>query len=225
MTVEAKIEIQPQVVVAEKAIISLSPAQIQKIQEASAILKKLSWEELAEVAGAFRTMQDVYPLLRSDTPKDLSKDYETRRAEFKPIIDKLECALVVLEKHFPEDFPTFHKFTPGMYIREIHVPAGSIFTSVTHKTQHPFVISRGVCDICNEIGDVQRYSAPHTGITEPETRRVFLVHEDLVLTTFHVTEITDPDQWLLENTAIENEALPEGTTPMCFSKEDVKWRA
>jgi hypothetical protein len=221
MTVDITVELpQPQIVISERHdAAGIEARQGRKVPQ-------LTSEQASEVMAALRTLQEIYPLLRSDFPKDRSKDYETRRSEFKPILNKLECALVVFDKHCPEEVPTFHRFTPGMYIREVHVPAGTIFTSVTHKTQHPFVLSKGVCDICNEVGDVERYHAPYTGITEPGTRRVFLVHEDMVLTTFHVTEITDPDQWLLENTAIENESLPEEYVAKCFTnKEELKWQA
>ena len=184
----------------------------------------LSAEELQETKRAMDVIAEVYPLLRLDAPKTEGDSYGEKRGKFKRVIDLLECALVALDKYFPEEFPTLHRFTPGMYIREIHVPAGSIFTSITHKTEHPFVISRGICDICNEVGEVARFKAPHTGITTPGTRRVFLVHSDMVLTTFHVTDITDPDEWLLCNTEHENEELPEEITLKCFSRKGLKWQ-
>jgi hypothetical protein len=181
-------------------------------------------EGLKETKEALAVITSIYPSLRLDAPEVEGGDYENKRANFKNVIDQIEAALFTIEKYFPSPIPTFHKFTPGMYIREVHVPAGCIFTSVTHKTRHPFVISQGVCDICNEIGEVNRFSAPHTGITEPGTRRVFLVHSDLVLTTFHATDITDPDEWLLHNTKIESEMIPEGATIKCFSRKGLKWQ-
>ena len=137
-----------------------------------------------------------------------------RRAEFKRKIDALESALFNLAKDFPCDIPTFHRFADGIYIREIHAPAGTIFTSVTHKTCHPFVMSKGVADICDEYGDVTRYTAPFTGITEVGTRRVFMVIEDMIWTTFHRTNLTDPDEWLRQNTCMENNLLPSAFEPM-----------
>jgi hypothetical protein len=185
---------------------------------------QLTEDELKETKESLEVIASLYPSLRLDAPVVEGDDYETKRANFKSTIDRIEVALLTIEKYFPSPIPTFHKFTPGMYIREVHVPAGCLFTSVTHKTQHPFVISKGVCDICNEIGEVNRFSAPHTGITEPGTRRVFLVHSDLVLTTFHATDITDPDEWLLHNTKIESEIIPEGATIKCFSRKGLKWQ-
>jgi hypothetical protein len=176
-------------------------------------------EQRVEIGGALKEIKEIYPFICLGALSDPSIDRGVRRQEFKVKIDQLELSLEKLSKYFPEEFLTLHKFTEGMYIREIHVPAGAIFTSMTHKTQHPFVISKGVCDICNEIGDVTRYSAPHTGVTEPGTRRVFLVHSDLVLTTFHVTDIKDPDEWVSKNTLHENKT----TFPlMCYSRKGLE---
>jgi hypothetical protein len=179
----------------------------------------LPQEQQAELRGALEGIKSIYPLLQINSPTSQEGDRAERRAAFKENIDLLECALETLAKFFPDEVPTFHKFTEGMYIREVHVPAGVIFTSMTHKTQHPFVISKGVCDICNEVGEVQRYAAPHTGITEPGTRRVFLVQEDLVLTTFHATDINDPDEWVVKNTVHENEKLSPNVVLKCFTNK------
>lgn len=203
-------------------------ATLQKVTALDVLLanseKQLTEQELQDTQAALEVITNLYPHLRLDAPVVDGDDYETKRANFKNVIDQIEAALMVIDKYFPSEIPTFHRFTPGMYIREVHVPAGCLFTSVTHKTQHPFVISKGVCDICNEVGEVTRFSAPHTGITEPGTRRVFLVHSDLVLTTFHATDITDPDQWLLHNTKIESEMIPEGATIKCFTRKGLKWQ-
>ena len=118
---------------------------------------------------------------------------------------------------FPQvQIPVTHRFTDGMYIREIRVPAGMMFTSRTHKTQHPFVISSGAAEIINERGVRFLVRAPFTGITEPGTRRIFLVVEEMVLTTFHVTEEKDPDAWVEKNTFAENQLLPENFEQNCF---------
>jgi hypothetical protein len=144
------------------------------------------------------------------------------REKFGKRIDALEKALVILtEQHGPANIPTFHRFVDGLYIREIHAPAGSIFTSFTHKTRHPFVLSQGVCDICDEYGEATRYIAPFTGVTEIGTRRVFIVREDMVWTTFHRTDCTDPDEWLRHNTYIENQTLPASFVPVGIEHKEV----
>ena len=95
----------------------------------------------------------------------------------------------------PVDFPVQHKFPPGMYVREIFMPAGSVLTSRIHKFEHPFVVSKGVISVWSLNEGTVCYHAPHTGITLPGTRRVLLAHEDTIWTTFHLNpdNITDPD--------------------------------
>ena len=88
--------------------------------------------------------------------------------------------------------PLKHSFTPGMYIREIFMPAGTILTTQIHKTEHPFVISKGRCLVyLNHENGWKEFVAPHSGITYPGTRRILFILEDTIWTTFHPTELTD----------------------------------
>lgn len=77
-----------------------------------------------------------------------------------------------------------------MYIREIHVPAGEFFTSRIHRTEHPFVVSKGSVTVWSTLAGLNRFSAPYSGITMPGTRRVLFTHQDLIWTTFHATDKT-----------------------------------
>jgi hypothetical protein len=133
-------------------------------------------------------------------------------------------ALDVLEteifKHPQVHCPLVHRFTPGLYIREIFMPAGSLITSARHLTCHPFVVSKGDVSVYVEGVEVDRYKAPYTGITHPGTRRLLYIHEDTVWTTFHVTDKTDPDEIVMEIADVEPNPL--------LTKEDYEksgWRA
>ena len=105
--------------------------------------------------------------------------------------------LDVLEKeilrHPQVDCPLVHRFTDGMYIREIFMPAGTVVTTLTHKTNHPFVLTKGKLSVWNN-GEVEHLEAPHVGITQPGARRLIIIHEDATWITFHVTDLTDPDE-------------------------------
>lgn len=90
--------------------------------------------------------------------------------------------------------PVTHRFTPGLYIREIFMPAGTILTSKIHKTEHPFVISAGVLEVLTENDGWVLMKAPLTGITKPGTRRVLRIIEDTIWTTFHPTNETDVEK-------------------------------
>ena len=102
------------------------------------------------------------------------------------ILDELEVAM--LENGSPIYCPTTHKFTDGMYIREIFMPAGSLITSKIHKTEHPYVVSYGKTAVSIDGKDWHEITAPYTGITYPGTRRVLYILEDCIWTTFHRIE-------------------------------------
>jgi hypothetical protein len=99
------------------------------------------------------------------------------------ILDELEVSM--LENLQPVYCLTTHKFTEGMYIREIFMPAGSLITSKIHKTEHPYVISYGKTAVSIDGDEWNEITAPYTGITVPGTRRVLYILEDCIWTTFH----------------------------------------
>ena len=103
-------------------------------------------------------------------------------------LDEMECAML----RYPQaDCPVVHRFTPGLYVREITMPKGSMITSMEHNTQHPFVISKGSVQVISENEGPVTYTAPYCGITQPGTRRILRILEDTVWTTFHPTQETD----------------------------------
>jgi hypothetical protein len=99
-------------------------------------------------------------------------------------IDELE-ATIIHEVDSLIDAPLVHKFTDGMYIREIFMPAGSLWTSKIHKTEHPYVVSYGKVAVSIDADEWYEITAPYTGITTPGTRRVLFILEDCIWTTFH----------------------------------------
>lgn len=121
--------------------------------------------------------------------------------------DRLESKLA----EYPQvDMPVTHRFTPGLYIREIFMPAlpgGTIVTSRIHLFEHPFVISKGKVMVWTEGEGNQLLVAPYTGVTKPHTRRILHVLEDTIWTTFHVTNETDPDVIVKQVTMDHSEHL------------------
>ena len=101
-------------------------------------------------------------------------------------LDELEVAM--LENCEPVHCLTTHKFTDGMYIREIFMPAGSLITSKVHKTEHPYIVSYGKVAVSIDADEWYEITAPYTGITKQGTRRVLYILEDCIWTTFHRIE-------------------------------------
>jgi hypothetical protein len=103
-------------------------------------------------------------------------------------IDDLEGAML---SGVQVEMPVIHRQTPGLYSREIHIPAGTLLTSAVHKTEHQFVISQGRIAVISENEGRVIYEAPHTGVTLPGTRRVLHAETDTIWITFHATQKTD----------------------------------
>ena len=118
-------------------------------------------------------------------PENLTPD--EFQSAMHDLVDRFEESIVGSGLPLAQ-FPVVHRFTPGLYIREIFMPAGSVLTSKIHKTEHPFVISKGVVSVWTAEEGAITLNAPYTGITKPGTRRVLFIHEDTIWTTFHVGE-------------------------------------
>lgn len=103
-------------------------------------------------------------------------------------VEKRMCEIGGYDRH-TEDSPcgTKHTFTPGLYTREIFMPAGSLIVSRIHMFEHPFVISQGKVSVYDGK-EVVTLTAPFQGVTSPGTKRLLYVHEDTTWTTFHVTD-------------------------------------
>ncbi len=107
---------------------------------------------------------------------------------YDELLDRVEAEMVNIGV---SEFETYHLFTPGLYVRTIHIPAGSYLTSKIHKTTHPFVLSQGIITIFTEQGGEEIFHAPYMGTTEIGNRRFARAETDCIFSTFHVTEKTD----------------------------------
>ncbi len=74
---------------------------------------------------------------------------------------------------------------PGMYVKELTIPAGVVLSGHTHLTEHAFVVSQGDHSYWTAETGAVRVRAPFFGITKPGTRRIGFSHEETVWTTFH----------------------------------------
>ena len=107
--------------------------------------------------------------------------------------DKIDALEAFMIKGQLVDCPLNHKFLPGLYIREILMPAGSLVTSMIHKTIHPYFVLQGKVTVYSENFGIQEITAPFTGTTLPNTRRVLYIHENCVWVTVHATSIKPID--------------------------------
>lgn len=100
--------------------------------------------------------------------------------------------------------PLEHLFVPGLYVRKIFNPKGSLIVTATHKTEHPFVLLSGHLRIYDQAeGRVHDLRAPKLGVTAPGTRRVIYAVEDSVFVTFHPNPDDETDLDALEERYVE----------------------
>lgn len=119
-------------------------------------------------------------------------------------VDRLQVNLAKLPQL---DMPLTHRFTPGLYVREIFMPKGSLVISKIHKTEHPYAVLKGHAAVLTEDGKVEQIKAPFIGITKSGTRRVLFIHEDCIWATFHPSNETDLAK--LEEQLIEKREMPQ----------------
>ncbi len=126
-------------------------------------------------------------------------------AERREKINRIEAEIVKLPK---AAISIVHHFAPGIYAREMRVPAGSAITGKIHKTRHLNIVSHGRLQVFNEIGGLDEITAPFAFVSEAGTRRAAVIHEDVVWTTVHPNpeNETDPDK--LEAMLVEDAQNP-----------------
>lgn len=103
--------------------------------------------------------------------------------------------------------PVKHYFSPGVYAREITIPADTLLTGRVHKYEQLNILSGGEISVLTHEG-MKRVSAPFTVVSPPGTKRIAYAHTECTWTTILATEEKDPD--LIEATftvATEQEFL------------------
>jgi hypothetical protein len=91
------------------------------------------------------------------------------------------------------DIKTTHRFSKGLYAREIFIPKGTVLVGKVHRFENLNIISQGDITVLTEDGAL-RIKAPFTVVSPPLTKRVGYAHEDTVWTTVHATDETDPEK-------------------------------
>lgn len=122
----------------------------------------------------------------------MNETHSILKPDVNNLIDRVENAMV--KNGNLVDCPLIHRFTPGLYTREIFMPAGTMITSMVHKTKHQFIVMEGVVSVFSENDGEQLIEAPYVGITLPNTRRVLYIHESCRWITVHATDISPVDE-------------------------------
>ena len=93
----------------------------------------------------------------------------------------------------PVDCPLFEGFTPGCYLREVFMPAGTIVLGHQHKTEHWNIVTQGRCSVLMD-GVISEFKAGDRFVSKPGVRKALRIHEDCKWITIHPTDETDKEK-------------------------------
>lgn len=143
----------------------------------------------------------------------------TERRELRQAIRRLESAMWTadVEKHGLRRIGPDHDLAeprhhimPGVYIREMHLPAGLVVVGKRHAQQHFSIISCGVATVTTEMG-TQVIHGPCQFMSPAGTKRALKVHEGMIWTTVHRTNASSLSEaeaeLMLAEPMLEAEAL------------------
>jgi hypothetical protein len=77
-----------------------------------------------------------------------------------------------------------HHFSPGIYMRELHIPKGVALTGAIHRTEHLNILSQGVLRVWTEDG-MKTLTASTVIKSLPGIKRAGFALEDSVWITVH----------------------------------------
>ncbi len=108
-------------------------------------------------------------------------------------ISRIEEAEAALLDHPQLEMPVTHRFAPGVYAREIFMPAGqggSFVLGHEHKTEHFNIVLTGRALVAMD-GNVEEIVAPCIFKSGKGVRKALLIIEDMRWITIHPTKETD----------------------------------
>lgn len=116
-----------------------------------------------------------------------------------------------------EMMPLKHSFAPGIYVREIFIPKGTILTGKIHRHAHPNFLMKGEVIVVTEFGGREHLKAPQSIISKAGTKRAIMALEDTIWITVHSNPDDETDLAKIEEYVIAPSY--EALIPPCKSKE------
>lgn len=112
-----------------------------------------------------------------------------------PMRQRVERLERVIEQLPQAECPVRHHFAPGIYAREMTIPAGVTLTGAVHKTEHLNIVLRGHIAATTEH-DARELRAGDVFISLPGLKRAGVAIEETVWITVHAnpTDETDLDK-------------------------------
>lgn len=124
------------------------------------------------------------------------------RAALRERVERFERELEALPQ---VDCPVRHYFAPGLYAREMTIPAGAALVGAVHKSENLAVLSKGRMVLATAQGPVE-IRAPHTLTVKPGDKNSAVALEDSVWTNFLANPSNETDLDVLVEVFTESRA-------------------
>jgi len=118
-------------------------------------------------------------------------------------ITLLQEAMLPIQSEQPEPK---HFFAPGMYLRELTIPAGMLMVGKIHKHGHFLMVLKGRAEVISEFGRMI-VEAGHISVSPPGVKRIVLALEEVQFVTVHLNQTDTEDLVLIESEHIEREEI------------------
>ena len=141
---------------------------------------------------------------------NISENYVPDRDQ----INRLQAEMVNMPQ---AEMTTEHLFSPGMYMRKVFRPAGTLIVGKVHKEPHFFLCAMGEIVAWTETG-MRTLRAGDVIESKPGTKRVTLAVTDAIGITIHRTDETDLNE-------IETQLIEPDLTALFDSSNNVKRKA
>ena len=137
---------------------------------------------------------------------ELAENVQVTRAQ----VLELEQAIAELPEQVDLEALTSHHFAPGVYVRELFIPAGVVATGKIHRHSTMNMLIQGEVKVTTDDG-VQTLIAPKILVGPAGTKRAIYAITDAIWMNVHPTESTDLEEIEAEFIAPSFEALEGGT--------------
>ena len=138
-------------------------------------------------------MLDKLQQIHSDEKPKIVDINKSTMPLFKHHINKVLTLEAEIKKMEQVRCPVKHHFAPGIYAREIIMPAGAVIIGKIHKYAHMNIISKGCVTFTDETG-TRTVQAPYTFRSNAGSKKALFIHQETVWTTIHPTDETDVEK-------------------------------
>lgn len=110
-------------------------------------------------------------------------------AEMRNAILALEATILAMPQI---EIPIEHYFVPGIYLRQMTMPAGAVITGKIHRTEHYCILAKGEATLVTESGR-KNIQAPMVIHSLPGVKRAIHSHSEVVWINVHHNPTNERD--------------------------------